>query len=300
MAGTGGQGDGGHGRRSRLSAYVALAKPGLTLMSVSTALAGALLAPGGTSDPSTLFLVAIGTLLTGGGSIVLNQYAERAYDARMERTRRRPLPAGLITPAHALLTGCLLAILGIGALLLTTWLAAVLALLTVSSYVFLYTPLKRRTHFATAVGGLPGALPPVIGWTAVTGGFATQAYVLFLVLFLWQMPHFLALGWMYREDYAAGGYRLLPSIDRTGKSTARIVMVYTCALLPASVLPFVLGMAGGIFLALDGLAWIAFFIPVYKLTMEVSDIRARRVFLASLIYVPAFFVSIGIDRLLGL
>lgn len=286
--------------RSRLSAYLSLAKPGLTMMSVSTALAGALLAPGGLSHPTLLLLVAIGTMLTGGGSIILNQYAEREYDARMKRTRARPIPAGRILPARALLSGCFLAVLGIGTLLFTSWIAAILALITLGTYVFVYTPMKRRTHFATAVGGLPGALPPVIGWTAVTGGFAPEAYVLFLVVFLWQMPHFLALGWMYREDYAAGGYRLLPSVDTTGRSTARIVMVYTCALLPASVLPYVLHMAGEAFLVLDLVTWVLFFVPVYRLATEVTDERARMVFLVSLLYIPAFFGAIGIDRILGL
>jgi protoheme IX farnesyltransferase len=140
----------------------------------------------------------------------------------------------------------------------------------------------------------------VIGWTAVTGGVGPEAYILFLVLFLWQMPHFLSLGWLYRKDYELGGYRLLPSLDRTGAITARIIMVYTCALLPASVLPFILGMAGDVFLALVVVLWISFFIPVLRLSREISDVHARRVFLASLLFVPAFFAAIGLDRILAL
>jgi protoheme IX farnesyltransferase len=269
-------------------------------MSVSTALAGAMLAPDGLSHPIVLLLVAAGTLFVGSGAVALNQYLERDFDALMQRTRNRPLPSGAILPLHGLIFGSLLAGLGVALLAFTTILAAGLAVLTLGSYVLVYTPMKRTSHFATAVGGLPGAIPPVIGWTAITGTFAPQAYVLFIVVFLWQMPHFLALGWMYRNDYAAGGYKLLPSLDKTGNVTARIIMVYTWALLPASVLPFVLGMAGPVFLALVCIAWLAFMIPAYRLTRQISDGNARKVFLASLIYIPAFFASIGIDRLLGL
>lgn len=292
----------GTGTRKQLplAAYVSLGKPGLTLMSVSTALAGALLAPGGPSHPVDLILVAAGTFLVGSGAVALNQYRERAYDALMQRTKRRPLPAGTIRPRHALIFGSLLAVSGLLLLAFTTLLAAALAALTVASYVLIYTPMKRVSHFATAVGGLPGAIPPVIGWTAITGAFATQAYVLFLVVFLWQMPHFLALGWMYRKDYEEGGYRLLPSLDRSGEVTARIIMVYIWALLPASVLPFVVGMAGPLFLALVSIAWVLFVLPALRFRREISDAHARAVFLSSLVYIPAFFVSMGIDRLLAL
>lgn len=294
------EGDKGSASKNHIAAYTSLAKPGLTLMSVSTALAGAMLAPDGLSHPMVLALVAAGTLFVGGGAVALNQYLERDFDALMQRTRKRPLPSGIISPRNGLVFGCLLAVLGVALLAGTTLLAAGLAVLTLASYVLVYTPMKRTSHFATAVGGLPGALPPVIGWTAVTGTFAPQAYVLFLVVFLWQMPHFLALGWMYRNDYAAGGYRLLPSLDSTGQVTARIIMVYIWALLPASVLPFILGMAGPVFLVLVCGAWLAFMFPAYQLTRQISDGNARKVFRASLIYIPAFFLSIGIDRAIGL
>ena len=287
-------------QRSPLAAYVSLGKPGLTLMSVSTALAGALLAPDGPSHPVVLLLVAAGTFLVGSGAVALNQYRERAFDALMQRTRLRPLPAGMIHPRNALIFGSLLALTGTILLTYTTLLAASLAALTIASYVLVYTPMKRVSHFATAVGGLPGAIPPVIGWTAMTGTFAAQAYVLFLVVFLWQMPHFLALGWMYRKDYEEGGYRLLPSLDTTGEVTARIIMVYIWALLPASVLPFILGMVGPLFLALVSVAWLLFVVPALRFRRVISDSNARALFLASLLYIPAFFISMGIDRILGL
>ncbi len=297
-----GKAEEGTGRtlHSPLAAYVSLGKPGLTLMSVSTALAGALLAPGGPSLPVHLALVASGTFLVGSGAVALNQYRERSYDALMPRTLKRPLPAGVIPPRNALIFGCLLVALGVFLLAWTTVLATSLAALTVVSYVLVYTPMKRISHFATAVGGLPGAIPPVIGWTAITGAFAPHAYVLFLVVFLWQMPHFLALGWMYRRDYEAGGYRLLPSIDPSGGVTARIIMVYVWALLPASVLPYIMGMAGPLFLLLVIVAWLAFVVPALRFQREISDVHARKVFLASLVYIPAFFISIGIDRLVDL
>ena len=290
----------GSRQRSPLAAYVSLGKPGLTLMSVSTALAGALLAPDGPSHPEVLLLVAAGTFLVGSGAVALNQYRERAFDALMQRTRLRPLPAGMIHPRNALIFGSLLALTGTILLTYTTLLAASLAALTIASYVLVYTPMKRVSHFATAVGGLPGAIPPVIGWTAMTGTFAAQAYVLFLVVFLWQMPHFLALGWMYRKDYEEGGYRLLPSLDTTGEVTARIIMVYIWALLPASVLPFILGMVGPLFLALVIVAWLLFVVPALRFRRVISDSNARALFLASLLYIPAFFISMGIDRILGL
>jgi heme o synthase len=294
------QGAGRESGPSGISAYVSLAKPGLTLMSVGTAVAGALLAPRVPNPVSALVLVAAGTLLLGSGCVALNQFLERDYDRMMRRTRNRPIPTGRIAPRAGLLFGSALAAAGITALAFTTLLAMLLGIVTLLSYVFVYTPMKRRSHFATAVGGLPGAIPPVIGWTAMTGSFSAEAYVLFLVVFLWQMPHFLALGWMYRQDYAAGGYRLLPSLDGTGHTTARIILVYTAALLPASVLPMVLGMTGWTFLVLDVIAWLAFFLPVLGLVRSMTDENARNVFHASLLYVPAFFASIGIDRILNL
>lgn len=295
-----GRGSSAGGLRTRVAAYISLGKPGLTLMSVSTALAGGLLAPGGTESLWLLFAIGGGTFCVGSGAVALNQYREREFDALMQRTRKRPIPRGSIIPSRALTFGLLLAAVGFGILAFTTLLATVLALVTLLMYVLVYTPMKRSTHFATAVGGLPGAIPPLIGWTAITGNIAPEAYVLFLVLFLWQMPHFLALGWMYRKDYDLGGYRLLPSVDRTGATTARIIMVYTWALLPASVLPFILGMAGILFVILVTVLWISFFVPALRLSHDISDAHARAVFRASLLYVPAFFGSIGLDRLLQL
>lgn len=293
----------GEGDRSRTGSpgeYLSLAKPGLTLMSVGTAVAGALLAPGGSSEVGTVLAVAAGTVGVGGGAVILNQYRERGPDALMDRTRGRAIPAGKVPPRHALVLGLALGATGLAILSATTALAVVLALLTFVVYVLVYTPMKRSTHLATAVGGIPGAIPPVIGWAAVTGSIGPPAYILFLVLFLWQMPHFLALGWMYREDYARGGYRLLTSVDPAGTVTTRVILVYVAALLPASVLPFVTGMGGWIFLAGVLAAWTAFFVPSLRFLRDVTDRNARSVFIASLVYVPAFFLALGIDRLLML
>ncbi len=286
-------------RQTSAAGYLSLTKPGLTGMSVGTAVAGAILAAEGWQDYGRIVAVAVGTFLVGGGAVALNQYAERAFDALMHRTRRRPLPAGTLTPNQGLVFGLGIALLGLLTLAtFTTTLAASLAGGTITIYLLVYTPLKRKTHLATAVGGIPGAIPPVIGWVAITGSISIEAYVLFLVLFLWQMPHFLALGWMYREDYMRGGYRLLTSLDATGKITSRIILVFLWALLPASMLPFFLGMAGSTFLAGVFLGWILFVIPSYRFLADVTEKHARAVFLVSLAYIPLFFGLFALDRLL--
>jgi protoheme IX farnesyltransferase len=282
------------------AAYRALTKPGLTGMSAGTAVAGGILAAEGWQDAGTIVALTAGTLLVGGGAIALNQYAERSLDALMKRTRRRPLSTGAISPTHALLFGLFLVLCGLGLLaVFTTTLASTLAGITVATYLLLYTPLKRKTHLATAVGGIPGAIPPLIGWVALKGSITIEAYILFLVLFLWQMPHSLALGWLFREDYQRARYRLLPAYDATGAITSRIILLFVLSLLPASVLPFALGMSGPLYLAGILAAGIAFLIPAMIFLREVSNKNARRVFVVSLLYVPLFFVFLGLDRILG-
>jgi protoheme IX farnesyltransferase len=269
-------------------------------MSAGTAVAGGILAADGWQDAWTIAALTAGTLLVGGGAIALNQYAERSLDGLMKRTRQRPLATGAISATHALLFGLFLVLCGLGVLaVFTTPLASTLAGITVGTYLFLYTPLKRKTHLATAVGGIPGAIPPLIGWVALRGSITIEAYILFLVLFLWQMPHSLALGWLFREDYKRAGYRLLPAYDSTGDVTSRIILLFILSLVPASLLPFALGMSGGLYLAGILAAGIAFLIPAILFLRDVSNKNARRVFVISLIYVPLFFVFLGLDRILG-
>jgi protoheme IX farnesyltransferase len=277
---------------------LALTKPGLTAMSVCTAAGGAYLAGGSDPSYSRILSTVLGTFLVGGGAVALNQFLERAYDARMKRTERRPLPAGHVSPPTALLLGLALVSAGVLVLAATTnGLAALLAIITVVTYVALYTPLKRFSHFATAVGGVPGALPPVIGWVAVRGTITIEAYILFLLLYLWQMPHFLSLAWMYREDYARGGYRLLPVFDHSGVTTSRLVVVYTAALIPASILLTASGMMGSLFLYGGILAGVVFLVPSTQFIRDRSTVAARRVFLASLLYLPVILVLMVLDRL---
>lgn len=281
----------------RAEHLLALTKPGLTAMSVCTAAGGAYLAGGGNPSYSRILFTVVGTFLVGGGSIALNQFFERAYDARMKRTERRPLPAGHVSPLTALLLGLGLVLAGVLELAATTnGLAAALAIITAVTYVAVYTPLKRFSHFATAVGGVSGALPPVIGWVAVRGTITIEAYILFLLLYLWQMPHFLSLAWMYREEYARAGYRLLPVFDHSGGTTSRLVVVYTAALIPASILLTASGMMGSVFLYGGILAGIGFLVQSTRFVRDRSAIAARRVFLASLLYLSVILILMLLDR----
>jgi protoheme IX farnesyltransferase len=276
---------------------LALTKPGLTAMSVCTAAGGAYLAGG--NDPSyvRIIFVVAGTFLVGGGAVALNQFLERTYDARMKRTEHRPLPAGHVSPPVALLLGIGMVLAGVIVLAATTnGLAALLAMLTAVTYAAVYTPLKRFSQFATAVGGVPGALPPVIGWVAVRGGITIEAYILFLLLYLWQMPHFLSLAWMYRDDYARGGYRLLPVFDHSGVTTGRLVVVYTAALIPASILLSAGGMMGSFFLYGGILAGVGLLVPSFRFLRDRSITSARRVFFASLLYLSVILILMVLDR----
>lgn len=248
--------------------------------------------------PAVLVHVFIGTAAVGAGAGALNQYAERAYDAMMKRTEQRPLPAGRLQPAQALMFGATAGLGGIAYLALATTLTAgALAAVTLASYLFIYTPLKRRTPFATVVGGIPGALPPLIGWTAVHGGVDMAGWSLFFVVFFWQMPHFLALAWMYRRDYARAGYQMLTVLDPEGLATSRQILVYTTVLVPAALMPTLVGIAGVTYFAGALLLSAAFFAAAIQLYRERSNQNARRLFFASLAYLPALFGLMLLDRI---
>lgn len=284
--------------RSRAFDYLVLTKPELTLMSVFTAVGSAFLAPSEFVPYGTIAAVFAGTAFVGGACGVLNQYIERGYDAQMKRTDRRPLPSKRTSPREALILGIVLAVTGAAILFVgTSVLAAGLALGTLATYLFLYTPLKRRTPFATILGGIPGALPPLIGWTAVTGTLSMGAWALFFILFFWQMPHFLALGWMYRADYARAGFRLLSVVDGSGSVTSRQAMIYAIALLPASVMPTLVGLCGMWYFvgaAFSSLLFLFFAFHFYRLRTNQS---ARHLFFASLAYLPTVFFLLLLDRL---
>ena len=272
-----------------------LMKPELTLLSVSTAVGSAFIALHGSRQYILLVHTLIGTILIGGAAGVLNQYIERRYDAMMKRTEQRPLPAGRIQPAEALIFGIVLGIAGLSYLaILTNWAAVTLSMLTLVSYLVIYTPLKRKTPFATIVGGIPGALPPLIGWTVVRGNVSMEAWALFFILFFWQMPHFLSLAWMFRNDYARASYRLLTVLDTTGIITGRQILVYSIALIPASLMPMVVGLAGMFYFFSMLILSFGFLVVAINFYRVRTNAAARKLFYSSLLFLPALFFLIMI------
>jgi len=274
-----------------------LTKPRITLMVVLTAGIGLLLASGGNVALSLVVHTLLGTGLLAAGSSALNQVLERDLDALMQRTAQRPLPAGRMHPDVALLFGVTIAIVGLLELtLFVNLLTALLGTLALASYVFLYTPLKRVSSLATVIGAIPGAIPPLMGWTAVTNEIALGAWVLFGILFLWQLPHFLAIAWMCREDYARAGLPMLPVVEPDGRSTARQMVLWGAALLPVSLMPTVLGLTG-ITYFLGTLTLGCFFLGVcVAFSLSFSTQAARRVLLVSVLYLPAVLAVMVLDR----
>ncbi|HEX6976458.1 MAG TPA: heme o synthase [Vicinamibacterales bacterium] len=284
--------------RSRANDFVALGKPRLNFLVVISALAGYSMAGGDASAVGLLLSTLVGTGLVAGGSSAFNQVIERQPDGLMKRTRMRPLPDGRLQPGESMMFAALtsavgLAILAIGA----NFLAAAVAFVTLLTYVVIYTPLKRVSSFATVVGAIPGALPPVIGWAAVRGSLDQGAWVLFGIVFLWQLPHFLAIAWIYREDYARAGFPMLPVIEPDGRSTARQAAVYAAALLPVSLAPTLVG--------LDGIGYfygaLALTVLFLLLTLQFARTRsipdARRLFFGSIIYLPILWIVMIAGRL---
>jgi heme o synthase len=225
--------------------YVALAKPDVTFLVVITTLAGFYLGSRGPLNWGLLLQTVFGTMLVAGGTAALNQYVEREADAVMRRTASRPLPAGDLQPRQVLIFGVSTIIAGAAWLAIgVNVLSSLVALATCVLYLGLYTPLKSRTTLSTAVGAIPGALPPMIGWAAARGSLSLGGWVLFAILFFWQFPHFMAIAWMYREDYARAGIRMLPTVDRKGDATFRQIICTSAILVWVSALPSVVGMAG--------------------------------------------------------
>ena len=285
--------------RTRAADFLALAKPRLNLLVIATAGAGYYMGVGEALDPGTFLHTVSGTALVAGGAAALNQVAERDVDGRMQRTRLRPMPDGRLQPGEARRFGLGLSALGLlqlgfGANLL----AAAVALATLVSYVSIYTPLKRRTSAATVIGAVPGALPPVVGWAAARGALTIEAVALFAIVFLWQMPHFLALAWMYRDDFARAGFPFLPVIDPAGRRTARQVLWYASALLPVSLVPAVVGLTGGAYLIGASLLGVGFVVLALRFAVSRTSKRARSLFLGSLVYLPLLWALMIADRAL--
>jgi len=283
--------------RTRSADFLALTKPRVNMLVAATTLAGYYLGAGANGRLSTLVAVVAGTTLVSGGSAALNQVFERDADGRMRRTMRRPLPGGRLQAAEAApfataLIGVGLAVLLLGANLL----AAGVALVTAVAYVFVYTPLKRMTPFAIVVGAVPGALPPMIGWAAARGALDPAGWPLFGIVFLWQVPHFLAIAWLYREDYERGGFPMLPVVEPDGRSTARQAILYAVALVPMSLAPTVLGLAGTVYFA----GALALSLAYLWLTLGFGFARtmgaARWLFVGSILYLPALWILLIANR----
>ncbi|MEA2488231.1 MAG: heme o synthase [Acidobacteriota bacterium] len=247
-------------------------------------------------DPLLLLHTLIGTALVAAGTNALNQYVERDHDARMARTANRPLPAGRITPRAALIFSAGIAIAGTLYLgLAVNWLTAALGAFTLTSYIFVYTPLKRVSTICTVIGAVPGAIPPLMGWTAATGALGTGGWIAFGILFLWQLPHFMAISWMYREDYARGGFRMLSVQDEQGSAVARQAIYYTLALLVLSVTPFFLGLTGWFYLAGAVLAGVALLATAIRFFFERSTKNARTLFMTSNLYLLTVMLLLVVD-----
>jgi heme o synthase len=283
--------------RQVLRDYLELTKPEISFLVTVSAFAGFLLGSPGELAGWTLFFTLIGTGLTAAGVGALNHCLEWELDARMRRTAERPIPAGRIPLGHARIFGALLVMAGIGILCpLTNPLTGVLAALTVVLYLYVYTPLKRRTKYNTLIGTLPGALPALGGWTAATGNLGAGGWSIFLILALWQMPHFLALAWMYRKDYARGEFAMLTVLEPEGRSTAFQTLFFTVALVAVSVLPTVLGLTGWLYLTGALLLGVDFLVPSWSFFQSRSPQDARRVLMASIRYIPLLVALILADR----
>lgn len=279
--------------------FLALAKPRLNSLVVASAGVGYWLGMAGPVDLVVTFHLLAGTALVAGSAAALNQVDERDIDACMARTRQRPLPAGHVTPFEARLFGVLLG--GVGLLELVLWvhpLAATVALATLLSYVWIYTPLKRRTGWATVVGAVPGALPPVIGWAAARGTLGFEALVLFGIVFFWQLPHFHALCWLYRDDYDRAGLPLLAARDPAGGRTARHALGYAAALVPVSLAPVFVGLAGTGYLAVAAPLGCFFVLLAALFLHRRTEWRARALFVGSLVYLPVLWSAMLVARMM--
>ena len=267
--------------------FLELTKPRVVLMILITTCIGFYIGSKETVDGIALLYTLMGTTLAAGGTLALNQYMEREADACMKRTRLRPLPDGRIQPVEALAFGAAITLGGLLYLaLLTNLLSALITGIIVISYLFLYTPLKKKTSLCSIIGAVPGALPPVVGWTAARGELGVGAWILFAILFLWQIPHSLAIAWLYREDYTRAGMKLLPVINPDGKSTGYQIINHCLALLTVSLLPTLIGLAGSLYFFSALVLGILFLGYGLDLAVSRSLEAARRLLLASVVYLP--------------
>jgi protoheme IX farnesyltransferase len=284
-------------RRQVAADLMALTKPRVVVMILVTTLVGYYVGLTGAPGYARMVHLIVGTLLAAGGTLALNQYWERHVDALMERTRTRPLPDGRLQPVEALLFGS--AITGLGIVYLAAFVGTLAAAVTAATavlYLFAYTPLKVRTALCTIVGAVPGALPPVTGWVAARDDLSLGAWVLFGILFLWQLPHTLAIARLYRDDYARAGVRVLPVVDADGSTTERQIVTACLALLAVSLLPTLIGLTGGVYFTGALMLGVAFVVFGGLQALAPSTLSARRVLYASLLYLPALLALLAFDK----
>jgi protoheme IX farnesyltransferase len=283
--------------KARSAAYIELTKPRITFLIVLTSAAGFCLGSRGAVNYLTFTHAMIGISLLSSGIATLNQFMERDLDGLMRRTENRPLPSGRLAPFEALWFGVALTLCAELYLALSVnVLTAVLGLTVIAGYLFLYTPLKTRTSLSTAVGAFPGAMPPLIGWAAARGEIDVAAWVLFAILFLWQFPHFLAIAWMYREDYGRAGIRMLPVVEPDGRVTGQQIILYSLMLVPVSLLPAFLGISGRFYLIAALILGLLFLASSIRAALSKSNQHARQLLLASVLYLPLLFGVMVLNR----
>jgi heme o synthase len=277
--------------------YLELTKPTITWLILMSTGVGYFFGIHGSWSLAALLHTLLGTALIASGTATLNQWYEREADAKMRRTMRRPIPSGRVSARRALLFGIGLAAAGFLELVLAVNpLTGLLGLATLLSYLFLYTPLKQRSPISTTVGAFPGAMPPLIGYAAASGTLRTEAWALYVILFLWQFPHFLSIAWMYREDYARAGIVMLPVVQPDGAATSRRILFYSLVLIPFSAVPTLLSMTGKLYLAGALAISTLYFYAGVRVALERTVIRARQVLLASVIYLPVLYGLMVLNR----
>ena len=284
--------------KSRFAVFSELVKARLTLLVLITTLVGYYVGAKGALDWALMVHTLLGTALLACGAAALNQLIEREHDAKMRRTEGRPLPSGRLQPDTVLLLGGFSSMLGLIYLAFAVnLLTSLLGAITLVTYVFVYTPLKRVTWLNTAVGAIPGALPPLMGWTAATGELAGAGWALFAILFFWQIPHFLAIAWMYRDEYAKAGFVMLPGVDPTGERTAHQAVSHTIGLLFVSLCPVLFRVAGATYFFGALLLGLIFLAAAFAFARQLNVPRARQLFFASIIYLPLLLGLMVFDKI---
>src|SRR5712671_5511426 len=286
------------GEKSWTAVFADLVKARLTTLVLLTTLVGFYLGWHGTMNYILMFHTLLGTALVASGAAALNQLLEREYDARMRRTANRPLPSGRLQPVTVMLFGGACSVVGLVYLaLLVNSLTSVIGAVTLVSYLFIYTPLKRVTWLNTAIGAIPGGLPPLMGWTAARGELSREGWALFAILAFWQLPHFLAIAWMYREEYARAGFKMLPIIDPQGHRTGRQAVSHTLGLLPVSLAPFLFHLTGPVYLAGALVLGSVFLWFAIQFSRHLTVPRARQLFYASILYLPLLLALMVLDKI---